>query len=147
MRDFANEGEVYRFLRWKLRELWGARVEERYGLGRLSPDVDLLVVAGGGVFGLEVKYFQDRPLRAYEGLGEALALLLYCFDGVYLVHVFDSSLRGVYGEVVERALRLVDLTPLGYVVVVGRGDPEVLRVPRGNPFKLRGECEAVGQDA
>jgi hypothetical protein len=132
--DFSSEEEVYTYLKFKLAEK-GIRVAGvKVGLGRLSPDIDLLLETGDEKVGIEVKYLSSKPLRPYEGIGEALALLLQSLDKAYLLHVFDSSIRDAE-RVAETAARLVRLTPLGYMVMMGRSEPTIRVEAKPNPLK------------
>jgi len=133
--DFADEGEVYTYLSHRLTEKGLKVLGTRVGAGRLSPDIDILAEREGRRVGIEVKYFR-APSRFYEGLGEALALLSQGLDEVYLLHVFDSSVGEQTRELARRAAELVKLTPIGYMVMVGRSDPEVLVEARSNPLKV-----------
>lgn len=108
----------------------------RIGAGRISPDIDILVEREGKRIGIEVKYFRSS-FRFYEGLDEALALLTYCLDEVYLLHVFDSLLGEQVHEQMRKLALLVSLTPVGYMVMFGRSSPEILVEARGNPLKER----------
>ncbi|MGC9108426.1 MAG: hypothetical protein ACP5IE_09620, partial [Infirmifilum sp.] len=65
---------------------------------------------------------------------EALALLLQSLDKAYLLHVFDSSIRDAE-RVAETAARLVRLTPLGYMVMMGRSEPTIRVEAKPNPLK------------
>jgi len=133
--DFADEGEVYTYLFHRLSEKGLKVLGTRVGAGRLSPDIDILAEREGRRVGIEVKYFR-APSRFYEGLDEALVLLLQGLDEVYLLHVFDSSVGEQARELARRAAELVKLTPIGYMVMVGRSDPEALVEARGNPLKV-----------
>ncbi len=138
MRDFGEERSVYTYLRFHLSRTYKVYVSRRVkGLG--LPDIDLLLVSGDELTALEVKYFSDSSLlKPYSGLDEALALLLYGVDRSYLLHVFDSCLADKASDYARRALMLVNLTPIGYMVMIGRGELEVLRQAPPNPL-LRGE--------
>jgi hypothetical protein len=136
--DFSSEDEVYAYLSHRFREKGLRVLGTRVGAGRLSPDIDILAEREGVRIGFEVKYFR-APSRFYGGLDEALALLAHGLDEVYLIHVFDSSIGEQAREMARKAATLVRLTPIGYMVVVGRSDPEVLVEARGNP--LRGKLE------
>jgi len=132
--DFSGEDEAYAYLTHKLSKLGLRVLNKRVGAGRMSPDIDILAERGGKRVGIEVKYFRASP-RFYEGLDEALALLLHCLDEVYLLHVFDSSLGEQARELARKAALLSELTPVGYMAMVGRSEPEVLVEARGNPLK------------
>jgi hypothetical protein len=132
--DFADESEVYTYLSHRLSEKGLKILGKRVGAGRLSPDIDILAEREGVRIGFEVKYFR-APSRFYEGLDEALALLAHGLDEVYLIHVFDSSTGEQAHEMAQKAATLVRLTPIGYMVMVGRSEPEVLVEARGNPLK------------
>jgi len=134
MPDFSGEDEVYTYLSHKLKERGLKVLGTRIGAGRLSPDIDILVEKEGKRVGFEVKYFR-APSRFYEGLDEALALLAHGLDEVYLLHVFDSSIGEQARELARKAAELVKLTPIGYIIMIGRSDPEVLVEARGNPLK------------
>jgi len=132
--DFSSEDEVYAYLSHRFREKGLRVLGTRVGAGRLSPDIDILAEREGVRIGFEVKYFR-APSRFYEGLDEALALLAHGLDEVYLIHVFDSSIGEQAREMARKAATLVRLTPIGYMVMVGRSEPEVLVEARGNPLK------------
>lgn len=134
MPDFADESEVYEYLKHRLAEAGHRVLGVRVGLGRFSPDIDLLLEIGGERVGLEIKYLYRKPIRAYEGIGEALALLLHGLDKVYLVHVFDTTLLDSAREIIENCARLVELTPLGYMVMIGRTTPETI-VEAKQPYR------------
>ena len=134
MADFADESEVYTYLSHRLGEKGLRILGTRVGAGRLSPGIDILAEREGRRIGIEVKYFR-APSKLYEGLSEALALLSQDLDEVYLLHVFDSSIGGLARWLAQRTAELVKLTPIGYMVMVGRSDPEVLVKARGNPLK------------
>lgn len=135
MADFTDEEEVYEYLAHLFRER-GFAVQVKVGRGSQSPDADLLLSRGGKATAVEVKYFRSSP-RFYEGLDEALALLLQGFDEVYLLHVFDSDIEGQAEEAASRAERIVRLTPVGYMVMTGRGEPRIIVEARGNPLRVQ----------
>ncbi len=136
MADFADESEVYTYLSHRLSEKGLKILGKRVGAGRLSLDIDILAEREGKHVGFEIKYFKAFS-RFYEGLDEALALLVYGLDEVYLLHVFDSSIGEQARELARKAATLARLTPIGYMVMIGRSDPEVLVEARGNPFKAQ----------
>ena len=96
-----------------------------HGIG--LPDIDLLLKVGDELVGVEVKYFKDSQAgRFYLGVDEALALLLYGLDRVYLLHGYPGR--------PEYTLRLVGMLPIGYMAYRGGREPEVLRPAPPNPF-------------
>lgn len=132
-RDFRDESEVQEFIAQCFGEL--GRVYKRRRVQRLGlPDIDILLEAGELV-GYEVKYFPSKEAaKPYEGVGEALAILLYGLDKSYLVHVFDSSIGDEMEKVRDQSLKLVGLLPIGYVYCVGRSRPKVAKEAEANPF-------------
>jgi hypothetical protein len=61
----------------------------------LQPDIDMLVVYGRDLVGIELKYFKLQSGRLkrsyYEGIDQALGLLRYGFDYAHLWHCFDQE--------------------------------------------------------
>ena len=63
-----------------------------------QPEIDIITCQDAGriLHAHEVKYFRMTESGVnypfYEGLGEALALLRFGFDGVTLLHVFDENI-------------------------------------------------------
>jgi hypothetical protein len=145
LQDFSDEEEVYKYLSHSFRER-GYKVKRvMSGRGRLSPDADVEVEKGGERIAVEVKYFRDSP-KFYLGLDEALALLLHGYDKVYLLHVLDTALSEKCEDHVSKALAIINLTPIGYMFMVGRGDPRVLREALRNPLKAGPHlCESHSQ--
>ena len=136
MPDFSGEDEVYDYLKFKLAEAGYRILGVKVGLGKLSPDIDILLEVGGERVGIEVKYLCRKPLRVYEGIGEALALLLHGVDRAYLLHVFDSSVEEA-GRIAEACAQLIRLTPLGYMMMLGRSAPTILVEARRNPLQAK----------
>lgn len=131
--DFRDESEAHEFIAWHFRERGKVHKRRRVqGLG--LPDIDVLVEAGELV-GYEVKYFPTREaVKPYEGVGEALALLLYGVDRAYLLHVFDSGIGGEAGRARNQVGKLVGLLPIGYAYCIGRGELRVVKEACANPF-------------
>jgi hypothetical protein len=86
-----------------------------------QPDVDILIVHGGDLAGIELKYFKLQTGQFkrsyYEGIGQALALLRYGLDYVQLWHCFDQEVEPTQViRFVENTRDLINkLTlPIGY---------------------------------
>ncbi len=131
---FLNENELVDFLVFHAR-LTGRRAYTRVKVpGSGLPDIDILY-AGDELVGVEVKYFRDSQAgRFYLGLDEALALLLYGLDRVYLLHG--------YPERQDYTLKLVNRLPIGYMAYMGGREPEMLRAAPLNPLLGEEHVEA-----
>ena len=70
------------------------------------------------------------------GLDDAFALLLYGYDKLYLLHVLDTALSNKCENHVYKALAIINLTTIGYMFMIGRGDPKILREALRNPLKM-----------
>ncbi|MEM0094117.1 MAG: hypothetical protein QW753_07105 [Thermofilum sp.] len=132
-RDFGDENEAQVFIGSSLGARGRVHFRKRIpGVG--LPDIDVLLETSE-LIGYEVKYFPTREtVKAHEGVGEALAILLYGLDKAYLVHVFDSGLSGKYQEATAQATKLVSLLPIGYLYCIGRTELKAVKEPRTNPF-------------
>lgn len=132
-KDFRDESEAHEFIAWHLGEL-GRTYKRRRIPGLGLPDIDVLLEAEE-IVGYEVKYFPNKDTaKPYEGIGEALAILLYGLDSSYLVHVFDSSIEREAERVRSQALKLVGFLPVGYAYCVGRSSLKVAKRAQANPF-------------
>ncbi|MEM0225963.1 MAG: hypothetical protein QXP94_06990 [Thermofilaceae archaeon] len=132
-RDFRDESEAQMFIGFALRTRGTVYFRKRIP-GAGLPDIDILLEAGE-LIGYEVKYFPVREsLKAHEGVGETLAILLYGLDKAYLVHVFDSGLGSKYQEAVAQTAKLVSLLPIGYLYCIGRAELKTVKDPETNPF-------------
>jgi len=75
-----------------LKELYGGLAP------RLQPEIDLIFKNGDNIRAVEVKCFRLRTSNSlsgsyYEGIDQALALLMYGFNNVALWHVFDQTIN------------------------------------------------------
>jgi hypothetical protein len=135
LQDFASEEEAYKYVSHVLSEK-GYKVKRiMSGKGKQSPDADIELEKNNEKIAIEVKYFKDTP-KFYLGLDEALALLLHGYDKVYLLHVLDTALSDKCENHVSKALAIINLTPIGYMFMIGRGDPKILREALRNPLKM-----------
>jgi len=80
-----------------------------------QPDIDLFFWKGEGpsatLFAAEVKYFRARPdgevhpNSFYAGLDEALALLTFGFNAVFLWHFFDPNVEGSHKDLTTNLMQ------------------------------------------
>ena len=87
--------------------------------GPMVPPADLACTREGVSLAVEIKYFKDseKKYRFYQGLDEAVALLLQPYDQVVLWHVFDESFvtETIKKEVARHVAQLVEnIIPIGY---------------------------------
>lgn len=112
-----------------------------------QPEIDLVVRdMNDKLFGIEVKYlkfeinaiFPPRTDKSYyEGMGQALALLMFGFDCVSLWHCFDDSEGGDPGSIeryseATRNLVTINNLPINYFVLRitrRRNVPEAVYLP------------------
>lgn len=65
---------------------------------RMQPEIDIVLKKGEDIRAIEVKFFKIRSndslsLSYYEGIDQALALLMYGFNKTALWHVFDQDIE------------------------------------------------------
>jgi hypothetical protein len=110
-----------------------------------QPDIDLFFWNGEGpsatLFAAEVKYFRGRPDKKvypnsfYAGLDEALALLTFGFDAVFLWHFFDPNVEGSHKDLTTSLMQT--LTGVGSLPVnyFSWSIPPGIRNAPDDPFK------------
>jgi len=87
-----------------LRELYGGLTP------RLQPEIDVILKKGDDIRAIEVKLFKLRSNNSlsrsyYEGIDQAIALLMYGFNRAALWHVFDQDIEmgkvNTYGSIAQ----------------------------------------------
>lgn len=77
---------------------------------RLQPEIDVILKKGGDIRAIEVKLFRLRSNNSlsrsyYEGIDQAIALLMYGFNRAALWHVFDQDIEmskvRAYGSIAQ----------------------------------------------
>lgn len=133
MTEFLQEKDVNDFLKFNYETIFNYKVFQRVGIkGSHLPDIDLLYIdKGNELIAIELKYLK-YPIQTkfYLGIDEALALLLYGVDYVYLLHVFDEKTTTI-----PLTLALLKDIPIGYQISVGRSMPETIKKAPLNPLK------------
>mgnify|MGYP001030022815 CR=1 FL=1 len=134
----AKSPKVYSFLK----ELYGGLAP------RLQPEIDLIFKNGDDIRAVEIKCFHLRTNNSlsksyYEGIDQALALLMYGFNKVALWHIFDQNINprqfiasGSTAQVfIRNQLKLpIDFTAL-YLIVSGKDCLFIPTQPRVTDFE------------
>jgi len=134
----AKSPRVYSFLK----ELYGGLAP------RLQPEIDLIFKNDDDVRAVEIKCFYLRTNNSlsksyYEGIDQALALLMYGFNKVALWHIFDQNISprqfmtsgSTAQGFIRNQLKLpIDFTAL-YLVISGEDCLFIPTQPRVNDFE------------
>lgn len=122
-RTYSVRNGNYKIIKRPTRAKLFKNIEEAMEITKIQPRVPDIAVMGikgrdrDKVMAIEVKYFRKKKrYGAYEGIGQAVSLLLYGFDHVSLFQVYSSDLDDEdirRGELAWATVRLLNL-PLDF---------------------------------
>lgn len=128
-----SETDLQDYLAFHLKKNKKLQVFTRIKLpGRHLPDIDLLLLdKEQKLTAIETKYLKPSiNTKFYMGIDEALALLFYGVDHVYLLQALDQN-----AKTISLTKTLLQDIPIGYMILIGRSMPNTIKEAPQNPFK------------